>query len=43
VAWEFFTEDLKIPVERLWVSIYEDDDEAFEIWNKKVGLPLKEL
>jgi len=36
---EFFTEDLKIPVERLWVSIYEDDDEAFEIWNKKVGLP----
>ncbi|UWV47655.1 alanine--tRNA ligase [Acetivibrio thermocellus] len=38
-AWEFFTEDLKIPVERLWVSIYEDDDEAFEIWNKKVGLP----
>lgn len=38
-AWEFFTKDLQIPVERLWVSIYEDDDEAFEIWNKEVGLP----
>jgi alanyl-tRNA synthetase len=38
-AWEFFTKDLKMPVDKLWVSIYEDDDEAFEIWNKDVGLP----
>ncbi|MFZ5986474.1 MAG: alanine--tRNA ligase [Bacillota bacterium] len=38
-AWEFFTKDLKIPVDRLWVSIYEEDDEAFEIWHKDVGLP----
>lgn len=38
-AWEFITEDLKMPVDRLWVTIYEDDDEAFEIWNKDVGLP----
>lgn len=37
-AWEFITEDLQIPEERLYVSIYEEDDEAFEIWNKKVGL-----
>ena len=37
-AWEFLTEKLEIPVERLWVSIYQDDDEAYEIWNKIVGL-----
>ena len=38
-AWEFFTEVLNIPADRLYVSVYEDDDEAFEIWNKKVGIP----
>ncbi|MBE7038463.1 MAG: alanine--tRNA ligase [Ruminococcaceae bacterium] len=37
-AWEFCTEVLKLPVDRLWVSIYEEDDEAFEIWTKKVGV-----
>ncbi len=38
-SWEFVTEVLELPVDRLYVSIYLDDDEAFEIWNKKVGLP----
>lgn len=38
-AWEFFTEVLKIPENKLYVSVYKDDDEAFEIWNKKVGIP----
>jgi len=38
-AWEFVTQNLEIPEDRLWVSIYEEDDEAFEIWNKVVGLP----
>ncbi len=38
-AWEFITEDLKIPTDLLWVTIYEDDDEAFEIWTKDIGLP----
>ena len=38
-AWEFITEDLKIPKDKLYVTIYLDDDEAFEIWNKKVGIP----
>ncbi|HOA82045.1 MAG TPA: alanine--tRNA ligase-related protein, partial [Defluviitaleaceae bacterium] len=37
-AWEFVTKVLEIPVERLYASIYKEDDEAFEIWNKKVGL-----
>ncbi len=38
-AWEFVTEVLKLPVDRLWVTIYEEDDEAFEIWTQKVGVP----
>ncbi|QSZ26549.1 alanine--tRNA ligase [Aceticella autotrophica] len=38
-AWEFVTKELRLPEERLWVTIYEKDDEAFEIWNKIVGLP----
>lgn len=38
-AWEFVTKDLQMPEDKLWVTIYEDDDEAFEIWNKKMGLP----
>lgn len=37
-AWEFFTEVLEMPVDRLWVTIYEDDDEAFDIWTKEVGV-----
>ena len=37
-AWEFFTKVLEIPEDKLWCSIYEEDDEAFEIWTKKVGV-----
>ncbi|MGI6621599.1 MAG: alanine--tRNA ligase [Acetivibrionales bacterium] len=38
-AWEFFTKVLEIPEDRLYVSVYEKDDEAYDIWNKDVGLP----
>lgn len=37
-AWEFCTKVLELPVDRIWVSIYEEDDEAFEIWTKNVGV-----
>ncbi len=37
-AWEFLTERMEIPEEALWASIYVEDDEAFEIWNKIIGL-----
>jgi alanyl-tRNA synthetase len=37
-AWEFVTERLKLKPERLWVSIYLDDDESFEYW-RKIGFP----
>ena len=37
-AWEFLTGTLAIPTEKLWVSIYLEDDEAFDIWTKEVGV-----
>lgn len=37
-AWEFCTKVLELPVDRIWISIYENDDEAFEIWTKEVGV-----
>ena len=38
-AWEFLTKNLEIPADKLWISIYEEDDEAFDIWTKEVGIP----
>ncbi|MUK26467.1 alanine--tRNA ligase [Aliivibrio fischeri] len=38
-AWEFLTERLELPADRLLVTVYETDDEAFEIWNKEMGIP----
>ncbi len=37
-AWEFFTKVLEMPEDKLYVSIYQDDDEAFDIWTKEVGV-----
>ncbi len=37
-AWEFLTETVKLPKEKLWVTIYKDDDEAFELWQKVAGV-----
>ncbi len=42
-AWEFLTEWLEIPAELLYPSIYEEDNEAFEIWNKKMGVPAEKI
>jgi alanyl-tRNA synthetase len=38
-SWEFFTEVLKMPKERLYVSVYNEDDEAYDIWHDIIGLP----
>ena len=38
-GWEFCTEWLHMPEEKLWATIYEDDDEAFEIWRDIIGMP----
>ncbi|MEJ5298815.1 MAG: alanine--tRNA ligase-related protein, partial [Armatimonadota bacterium] len=37
-AWEFLTEWLKLPKEHIWTSVYLDDDEAAEVWEKEIGL-----
>ncbi len=37
-AWEFITKTLELPVDRLYVSVYEDDDEAYDIWTKEIGV-----
>ncbi len=42
-AWEFLTEVLEMPAEKLYPSVYLEDDEAYEIWNKKVGVPAERI
>ena len=38
-AWEFLTKELEIPADRLYISVYQEDDEAYDIWTKQVGIP----
>ena len=38
-AWEFLTEVVDLPEEKLWVTVFEEDDEAEEIWLKQIGVP----
>ena len=38
-AWELLTEVFKLPQEKLWVTVYAEDDEAYDIWTKEVGVP----
>jgi alanyl-tRNA synthetase len=42
-AWEFLTGVLKLEKERLWVTVYHTDDEAFDIWNKEIGVPAERI
>lgn len=42
-AWEFCTKVLELPKDRLWVTIYLDDDEAFDIWTNEVGIDPKHV
>ncbi|WP_323752496.1 alanine--tRNA ligase [Marinobacter sp.] len=44
-AWTFLTGEqwLNLPIEKLWVTVYADDDEAFDIWNKEVGVPAERI
>ncbi|KIL05012.1 alanyl-tRNA synthetase [Stutzerimonas stutzeri] len=44
-AWEFLTSDkwLKLPKEKLWVTVYATDDEAYDIWTKEVGVPAERM
>ncbi len=42
-AWEFLTQDLGLPEERLWVTVYDEDDEAANIWLKEIGVTPEQL
>ena len=42
-GWEFLTEVMELPKEKLWITIYKDDDEAFNIWNKKISIPSEKI
>ena len=37
-AWEFLTKEINLPVEKLYISVYEDDQEAYDIWHKEIGV-----
>ena len=43
ISWEFLTEVVGLEPDRLYPSIYLDDDEAFDIWNKEVGIPAERI
>ncbi|MFO7981959.1 MAG: alanine--tRNA ligase [Desulfuromonadales bacterium] len=38
-GWEFLTEEMQLPVDQLWISIFEDDDEAHDIWRDRIKVP----
>jgi alanyl-tRNA synthetase len=38
-AWELLTEVYRLPADRLWATVYHEDDEAYDIWTKEIGLP----
>ncbi|MEI7036224.1 alanine--tRNA ligase [Fulvimonas yonginensis] len=42
-AWELLTQVFKLPAERLWVTVYHTDDEAYDIWHKGVGVPAERI
>ncbi|MDX9716518.1 MAG: alanine--tRNA ligase [Thauera sp.] len=42
-AWELLTEVFKLPKDKLWVTVYAEDDEAYDIWTKEVGVPAERV
>ncbi|MEM5293499.1 alanine--tRNA ligase [Burkholderia sp. JPY481] len=42
-AWELLTEVYKLPKDKLWVTVYQEDDEAHDIWAKEVGVPVERI
>src|SRR5574340_790640 len=42
-AWEFLTEVLKLPADKLWVTVYAEDDEAWDIWRHDIGVPTERI
>ncbi|TAL81143.1 MAG: alanine--tRNA ligase [Candidimonas sp.] len=42
-AWELLTTVYKLPAEKLWVTVYQEDDEAYEIWAREIGVPVERI
>jgi len=42
-AWELLTEVFKLPKDKLWVTVYAEDDEAYDIWLKQIGVPAERI
>ncbi|MCB1582613.1 MAG: alanine--tRNA ligase [Xanthomonadales bacterium] len=42
-AWDFLTKELRLPVEKLWVTVFEEDDEAEKIWRDEIGFPADKI
>ncbi len=42
-AWELVTEVYRLPAERLYITVYQDDDEAFGLWNREIGIPAEKI
>ena len=42
-AWEFCTQDLELPKDKLWVTVFRDDDEAADLWHEIAGLPYERI
>src|SRR5690606_6257192 len=42
-AWELLTRVYGLPGEKLWVTVYEEDDEAYDIWHKQIGVPAERI
>ncbi|MBV2233937.1 MAG: alanine--tRNA ligase [Sterolibacterium sp.] len=42
-AWELLTKTYQLPAERLWVTVYAEDDEAYDIWAQEVGVPVERI
>ncbi len=42
-AWEFLTQTLQLPADKLWVTVYAEDDEAFDIWHNDIGVPKERI
>ncbi|MEY3937123.1 MAG: hypothetical protein RLZZ202_1326, partial [Pseudomonadota bacterium] len=42
-AWELLTQVFKLPKDKLWVTVYAEDDEAYDIWAKKIGVPKERI
>ena len=42
-SWEYLTDVMRLPKDKLWITIYKDDDEAFKIWHEEMGVPAERI